>query len=91
MIESACIRLGYSKFKEEQLRSVVHAMSGRNAFVSFPTGYDESLCYAVLPLTFDELILHQKVHRFNCVVGVCLVCLNRRNTNFQHLGTLSAS
>ena len=86
-----CIRLGYSKFKEEQLRSVVHVLSGRNAFVSFPTGYGESLCYTVLPLAFDELILHQKVHRFNCVVGVCIVCLNRRNTNFQHLSTLSAS
>ena len=26
---------GYSKFKEEQLISVVHVLSGRDAFVSF--------------------------------------------------------
>ena len=52
--------MGYSKFKEQQLRSVVHAMSGRNAFVSFPTGYGESLCYAVLPLAVP--ILHTLGH-----------------------------
>ena len=48
-IESACKRLGYSKLKEEQLRSVVDVLSGRDAFVSFPTGYGKSLCYAILP------------------------------------------
>ncbi|KAL5517936.1 hypothetical protein EMCRGX_G003583 [Ephydatia muelleri] len=53
-IESACKRLGYSKLKEEQLRSVVDVLSGRDAFVSFPTGYGKSLCYAILPWAFDE-------------------------------------
>ena len=54
-IESACKRLGYSKLKEEQLRSVVDVLSGRDAFVSFPTGYGKSLCYAILPWAFDEV------------------------------------
>ena len=54
-IESACKRLGYSKLKEEQLRSVVDVLSGRDAFVIFPTGYGKSLCYAILPWAFDEV------------------------------------
>ena len=57
-IESACKRLGYSKLKEEQLRSVVDVLSGRDAFVSFPTGYGKSLCYAILPWAFDEVRKH---------------------------------
>ena len=44
-IESACKRLVYSKLKEEQLRSVVDVLSGRDAFVSFPTGYDMASPY----------------------------------------------
>ena len=55
VIESACKRLGYSKLKEEQLRCVVDVLSGRDAFVSFPTGYGKSLCYAILPRALDEV------------------------------------
>eukprot|EP00731_Ephydatia_muelleri_P022108 Em0014g699a len=55
MERAACKRLGYSKLKEEQLRSVVDVLSGRDAFVSFPTGYGKSLSYAILPWAFDEV------------------------------------
>ena len=44
----------YSKLEEDQLRSVVDVLSGRNAFFSFPTEYGK-LCYAILPCAFDEL------------------------------------
>ena len=48
-IESACIRLGYLKFNEEQLRSVVHVLSGRNVSVSFPMGYGPTASRYVTP------------------------------------------
>ena len=44
--------LGYTN---EQLRTVRDVLSGLDTFVSLPTGYGKSLCYAILPWAFDEL------------------------------------
>ena len=41
--------LGYTKLKDEQLRTVRDVLSGLDTFVSLPTGYGKSLCYAFLP------------------------------------------
>ena len=41
--------------KDEQLRTVRDVLSGLDTFVSLPTGYGKSLCYAFLPWAFDEL------------------------------------
>ena len=54
-MESNRIRVQTSGVFEEQLRSVVDVLSGRDAFVNFPTGYGKSLCYAILPWAFDEV------------------------------------
>ena len=54
-MELACQRLGYTKLKDEQLRTVRDVLSGLDTFVSLPTGYGKSLCYAILPWAFDEL------------------------------------
>ena len=45
--------LGYHNLKEEQ-KKVVNAFKGKDVFVSLPTGYGKSLCYAILPLVFDK-------------------------------------
>ena len=49
--------LGYTKLKDVQLnlRTVRDVLSGLDTFVSLPTGYGKSLCYAILPWAFDEL------------------------------------
>ena len=54
-MELACQRLGYTKLKDEQFRTVRDVLSGLDTFVSLPTGYGKSLCYAILPWAFDEL------------------------------------
>lgn len=51
-----CIqKLGYSELKQEQLKVVMAFISGRDVFAILPTGYGKTLCYACLPLVFDEL------------------------------------
>ena len=48
-----CIgRLGYDMLKPEQEAAL---LSFLGVFVSLPTGYGKSLCYAALPAAFDSL------------------------------------
>ena len=51
-----CIqKLGYLQLKPEQLKVIMEFVNGRNVFAVLPTGYGKTLCYACLPLIFDEL------------------------------------
>lgn len=43
------------KLKTEQVQVISEFVSGKDVFVSLPTGYGKSLCYALLPLVFDFL------------------------------------
>ena len=51
----SAIELGYSSLKSEQEEAVVAFVGGQDVFVSLPTGYGKTLCFAVLPWTFDKL------------------------------------
>ena len=49
--------LGYgSGFKEKQEEAIRSILSGKDTFVSLPTGYGKSLIYAALPLIFDRVL-----------------------------------
>ena len=48
-------QLGYHCLSAEQQEVVVNFVAGRDVFVSLPTGAGKSLCYLVLPATFDLL------------------------------------
>ncbi len=52
--------LGYSAPTQEQEEVIFNFISGRDLFVSLPTGSGKSLCYACLPLVFDELKLESE-------------------------------
>ena len=54
IIESAKI-LGIKWFKQKQVEAVESFLSGKDTFVSLPTGYGKSVIYAALPLAFDTL------------------------------------
>ncbi len=53
-LENAATWLGYT-LRDKQCEIALGFVSGRDAFVSLPTGSEKTLCYAVLPWIFDEL------------------------------------
>ena len=55
VVLTAAKSLGYSTLKPEQHEAVVKFASGRDVFVSLPTGHGKSLCYILLPPVFDSL------------------------------------
>ena len=48
--------LGYTELKPEQMRVVTSVVMGHDVFVTLPTGYGKSLCFAILPLVFDAVM-----------------------------------
>ena len=53
IIDEVAASLGYTSLKEEQKKALFSFVTGRDMFVSLPTGYGKSLCYALLPFIFD--------------------------------------
>ncbi len=51
----AAQHLGYEYLKAEQLQVVTGVVRGRDVFAVLPTGFGKSLCFAVLPGTYDQL------------------------------------
>ena len=56
-VQAASNRLGYQP-RPKQLEIVVKFVRGHDVFISLPTGSGKSLCYWILPWTFDELRNH---------------------------------
>ena len=52
-IKEASSALGYMSLKPEQERVLSEFVGDKDVFVSLPTGFGKSLCYAALPLAFD--------------------------------------
>ena len=46
---------GYQFLKEEQFSAIERFVSGKDVFVSLPTGFGKSLIYGLLPAMFDRL------------------------------------
>ena len=47
-IDDAAASLGYTCLKVEQKKALQAFVGGKDVFVSLPTGYGKSLCYALL-------------------------------------------
>ena len=54
-LESAAKAIGITELKDEQRKVVLSFVRGNDVFVSLPTGYGKSVCFAVLPFLFDRI------------------------------------
>jgi len=54
-INNAMKMVGLENLKREQQEAIQEFANGKDVFVSLPTGYRKSYCYALLPLVFDVL------------------------------------
>ena len=54
-ISKAAEDLGYSQLRPQQRKAVKLFIKGRDVFVNLPMGSGKSLCYWLLPKTFDYL------------------------------------
>ena len=83
-IHSAVSRLGFSELRPKQLLCVRRFVEGHDVFVSLPTGSGKSLCYWVLPWTFDTL---KRRHRSTVLVISPLDALMKdQQRSLQSLG-----
>ena len=55
VIRAAAASLSYNALKTEQEQAMEAFSRGNDVFVSLPTGYGKSLCYALIPRMFDML------------------------------------
>lgn len=56
IVSSAARDLGYDSLKPEQEIALLSFLRRQDVFVSLPTGYGKSLCYAALPSAFDSML-----------------------------------
>ena len=68
-ITKAVGTLGYSRATDDQANAIREFVTGRDVFVTLPTGSGKSLCYAALPLVFD--FLRAPAESPSIVVVVC--------------------
>ena len=60
-ILEAFVMLGYEKPTVDQEEAILDFIKGRDVFVSLPTGAGKSLCFASLPVIFDNLRRHLQI------------------------------
>ena len=69
IIAESVRKLGYREAKHLQIKSIKEFISGNDVFVSVPTGYGKTLCYACLPQVFDALCGHQSPYSTIVVIS----------------------
>jgi len=55
-LEQVAKQIGVQSFKPKQVEAVESFVSGKDTFVSLPTGYGKSIIFAILPIIFDLLL-----------------------------------
>ena len=77
--------LGYDKPRQPQL-DVMNFVSGRNVFVSLPTGSGKNVCFASTPLAFDKLRALSSHHSITVVVSPLTALMDDQVSKFRTKG-----
>ena len=85
VIHAACARLGYCSLHREQ-EVLKNFVSGKDVFVSLPTGGGKSLCYTLLPFIFDKV--RQKLGWSKAIIVSPLIALNKNQVQCTMNGGL---
>lgn len=77
-IDKAMKTVGLENLKREQREAIQEFVNGKDVFVSLPTGYGKSYCYALLPLVFDVLRESEHPSIAICVSPLTALMLEQR-------------
>ena len=78
-IDTAMRKAEVKELKKEQRGTIHEFVSGRDVFVSLPTGYGKSFCYALLPAVFDKLRGSIGTFIVICVSPLTALMMEQRN------------
>ena len=80
-------RASLSQLKPDQEKAIKTFVSGKVVFVSLPTGFGKSLCFALLPLVFDFLLYGgaKSTSIVVCVSPLTALMMDQRS-KFTHRG-----
>ena len=77
-IDHAMKTVGLESLKREQREAIQEFLSGKDVFVSLPTGYGKTYCYSLLPLAFDYLRESQHPSIVICVSPLTALMMEQR-------------
>ena len=88
IVARASSSLGYLSLKPEQERAILAFVNRRDAFVSLPTGYRKSFCFALLFREFDVM---RNVKNTSVVIVVfpLIALMSEQVSNFSNKGISS--
>ena len=88
---------GVWSFKDKQIEAFKAFVSGKDTFVSLPTGYGKSVIHAALPIIFDRLLTRKgsitvcispltsvRIDQSVCVRSAFIIAYHFRNTSGQN-------
>lgn len=70
-IDAAMQVFGLESFKYQQREAIREFVSGRDVFVSLPTGFGKSYCHTLLTTVFDNLRPHKQPSIMLCLSPYC--------------------
>ena len=88
VIRTVAASLGYTGLRQKQESALEAFVSGRDVFVSLPTGSGKSLCYGLLPGVFDTLRKVEKAS-ITIVVSPLISLMKDQTTAFNQIGVSS--
>ena len=77
-------RMGFAELFPKQWEAVEAFVSGRDVFISLPTGYGKSFCYGCLPIVFN--CLRDKTSSIVVVVTLLVAIMKEQAIDFERKG-----